>query len=491
MAARVQEVAKWTRGLVLCCLAGVLTLAEARAEEPKEPEIHPEATTRKAPEELPVNNPQGRVLKAMPEGVRDAATGLAQAHTPSAALMTDIFDLARSRMGSGTSWMPSSSPMFGLMAKIRSWGFMARGNIFAGYNWASSDRGGRQFVSVNSIMFMIWHSLWGGEVLPRIILSWEAFTIRNGYPLVGQTGDTVHGAAFHDRQFPQDLFSEIAALYTRPVHDKIALQLYLALAGEPALGPGSYLYRVSAVSDPLAPLSYALQDSPRVSAGVITAGVFSTELKLEVSWFNGREPDDRRWDLDLNLPDSFATRLTYNPTPSWSAQASYAYFNDPDELAPGVAFHRLTASATYNRRAGPEANWASTVVLGQSIERHGPVMSSLLAETTWNFDGHQTLFGRIEYTEKTARALAVDDVAPSRRYRVGNLTLGYVYYFRPLLSLAPGVGVRTSITPLDADLEPLYGTRVPAGVMGYVQLRPAALTVREGARQPPFPAGAR
>jgi hypothetical protein len=456
----------------------VLGPAGGRAEEPEEPEIHPEATTRRAPEELPMNNPQGPMIRAMPEGVRDAASELAQAHTPSAALMTDVFELARSRMGSGTSWMPSSSPMYGLMAKIRSWGFMARGNIFAGYNWASSDRGGHRFVSVNSILFMIWHNLWGGEILPRVILSWEAATIKNGYPLVGQTGDTVEGKAFHDRQFPQDLFSEIAVMYTRPIHDEIALQLYLALAGEPALGPGSYLYRVSAVSDPLAPLSYALQDSPRVSAGVITAGIFTPELKLEVSWFNGREPDDRRWDLDLNVPDSVSTRLTYNPTPSWSAQVSYAYFHGPDELAPGVPFHRLTASATYNRRAGPEANWASTLVVGQSYEHNGPVMSSVLAETNWNFDGHQTLFGRVEYTEKTARALAVEDVAPSRRYQVGNVTLGYVYYFRPMLSLAPGIGVRTSMTPLDTDLAPLYGTRLPVGVMGYAQLRPAALTTR-------------
>ncbi|HEX6242478.1 MAG TPA: hypothetical protein VFZ61_16310, partial [Polyangiales bacterium] len=262
-----------------------------------------------------------------------------------------------------------------------------------------------------------------------------------------------------------------------PVHDSLALQLYLALAGEPALGPGSYLYRVSAVSDPLAPLSYALQDSPRVSAGVITAGIFGQQVKFEVSWFNGREPDDRRWDLDLDVPDSFATRLTYNPTPAWSAQVSYAYFHGPDELAPEVAFHRLTASATYDKRSGPEANWASTLVVGQSIEHGGPVMSSVLAETNWNFDGHQTLFGRIEYTEKSARGLAVEDVAPNRRYQVGNVALGYVYYFRPLLSLAPGIGVRASITPLDEDLAPLYGTRLPVGVIGYAQLRPAALTV--------------
>lgn len=458
---------------IACCL--LLLCATARADEP---ELQHEATTRSAPEELPKNNPQGPVIKAMPESVQDAAAGFARAHVPSAALMTDFFDLARSRMGSGTSWMPSSSPMFGLMTRFGAWGFMARGNIFAGYDWYSSKRGGKRFVTTNTLLFMMWHKLWRGEVLPRVILSWEAFTLKNGYPLIGQTGDSTDGARLRDRQHPHDVFSEIAVMYSFSVHEEVAMQLYLAIAGEPALGPGSYLYRVSASSDPLAPLSYSLQDSPRVSAGVITAGVFSRELKYEVSWFNGRGPDSRYWDIDLNVPDSFATRLTYNPIPSVSAQVSYGYFHAPDPTRPDLAVHRITASATYNVRAGPEANWASTVVFGQNIEQSTAATSSVLAETNWNIDGHSTIYGRVEYCEKLARMLIAEDQPRHRRYQVGSLTLGYNYYFRPLLSLAPAVGLRTSIVPLDGELEALYGTRVPVGIMGYVQLRPSALVAR-------------
>jgi hypothetical protein len=148
----------------LFCFSVALTAAEARADDPDKREIQPEATTKDAPEELPENVRKGPVMKAMPEGIQDAAKGLAKAHTPSKALMTDVFDLARSRMGSGTSWMPSSSPMYGLMTKFGSWGFMARGNLFLGYDWYSSKRGGRRFVSINSLLFMVWHSLWGGEI---------------------------------------------------------------------------------------------------------------------------------------------------------------------------------------------------------------------------------------------------------------------------------------------------------------------------------------
>jgi hypothetical protein len=42
---------------IACCL--LLVCGTARADEP---ELAPEATTRNAPEELPRNNPQGKVM---------------------------------------------------------------------------------------------------------------------------------------------------------------------------------------------------------------------------------------------------------------------------------------------------------------------------------------------------------------------------------------------------------------------------------------------
>ncbi len=476
-----------------CC--AVLVGGVARGEEPEfgpEPEIpsrsaeptgeHPELkdhpTTSEAPEEHP-QEAKGGLLEALPK-IQRATAGLAGAHTPTPELMVDFFDLARSRMGSGTSWMPSSSPIYGLMTRFgRDWGFMARGNIFAGYNWFSSERGGKRFISTNSLLFMVWHRLGRGEILPRMILSWEAFTIRDGYALVGQTGDSSHPARFRDRQHPHDLFSELAVMYSFKVHEEIAMQVYLAVAGAPALGPNSYLYRDSAVSDPLAPLGYSAQDAPRVSAPVVTVGVFTRELKFEVSWFNGRGHDGRFWDIDLDLPDSFATRLTYNPRPNWSAQASYGYLRGPDPRRPDLSVHRLTTSATYNVRRGPEANWASTVVLGENLEEGGAHVTTCLAETNWNIDGHNTIYARLEYADKFARNLIVEETGRARRVRVGMLGVGYAYYFRPLLSLAPALGARFSMVPLDARLEPLYGTRLAVGILGYLQIRPSALVLRD------------
>ena len=185
------------------------------------------------------------------------------------------------------------------------------------------------------------------------------------------------------------------------------------------------------------------------------------------------------WHLELDAPNSFATRLTYNPTPSWSAQTSYGFLQGSLSLDTHIAVHRWTTSVTYNRRLGSEENWATTLAVGAAVDENGPANSAALLETNWNFDGHQTLFGRCEYDVKAAARLAVEGVPARTRYRLGSLVLGYVYYFRPLLSLRPGLGVRGSITPLDAELSHLYGTRLPVGVMGYAQLRAAALAVRQ------------
>ena len=58
---------------------------------------------------------------------------------------------------------------------------------------------------------------------------------------------------------------------------------------------------------------------------MVTAGLVTPMAKLELSAFNGREPDESRYDLDLRPPDSFSVRLSANPTPRLSTQVSCGY----------------------------------------------------------------------------------------------------------------------------------------------------------------------
>src|SRR5437899_9046351 len=129
----------------------------------------------------------------------------------------------------------------------------------------------------------------------------------------------------YDRQHPHDLFMEASLTYRRPLSDWLGAELYLAPVGEPALGPPAFMHRASAEGDPFPPLSHHWQDSTHVSFGVATAGLYTRQLKLEGSWFNGREPDEDRWNFDFRPLDSFSLRLSANPVRPVSLQVPYGY----------------------------------------------------------------------------------------------------------------------------------------------------------------------
>ena len=68
--------------------------------------------------------------------------------------------------------------------------------------------------------------------------------------------------------------------------------------GEPALGPVAFMHRASASDIPFAPLSHHTFDSTHIAFGVVTGAVDHGPVTVEASVFNGREPDENRWDFD-------------------------------------------------------------------------------------------------------------------------------------------------------------------------------------------------
>jgi hypothetical protein len=368
--------------------------------------------------------------------------------------------------------------MYGLMLPLGAGGFMFHENIFVGYDGFNSDRGSERFISVNSVMGMAWYPVGPGELTGRVMLSAESLTVgKRGYPLILQTGETADGQPLHDRQHPHDLFMEVALDYTLPLSSGLAFELYVAPSGEPALGPTAFPHRISAISDPLAPIGHHWQDSTHIAFGVLTAGLFTRHWKLEGSWFNGREPDENRWDFDLRTPDSYSGRLSWNPSDHWNLQVSYGYLSSPEPQATSISVHRMTASVSYDSRLGAAGNWATTFVYGHNIESEGPATPAFLLESNWSPEGHHTLFARAEYVQKTGHDLVLPAELEDTRLNVGLLGLGYVYYFGPLSAFMPGLGVRGSAGYVDATLEPFYGTRLPLGLMLFAQLRPEPMSM--------------
>ena len=184
---------------------------------------------------------------------------------------------------------------------------MVHGVAYAEYDKQLGARGDDQFGSINWGMLMAMHSLWGGMLHLHGMLSAEPATIGSaGYPLLLQSGESYRGETLHDRQHPHDLFMELAALYEHPVAQNLALSLYVAPVGEPAIGPVAFPHRPSAASDPLAPLGHHWQDATHITFGVLTLGMFSRTWKVEGSIFNGREPDEHRTDIETRTLDSYA-----------------------------------------------------------------------------------------------------------------------------------------------------------------------------------------
>ena len=205
-------------------------------------------------------------------------------HTGPHEPMRGPLGIARSREGSGTSWLPDASPMFGSMARAGGWHFMFHENLFVGWDAFDSQRGAGRMVGIGWVMGMASHPLGPGELTLRAMLSPEPATVgRGGYPLVLQSGESIDGEPLHDRQHPHDLFMELAASWTVPLGGDVALQLYVAPSGEPALGPTAFPHRPSAFSDPLAPIGHHWQDATHITFGVLTAGLFTRHLKLEAS----------------------------------------------------------------------------------------------------------------------------------------------------------------------------------------------------------------
>src|SRR5262249_32481223 len=145
-----------------------------------------------------------------------------------------------------------------------------------------------------------------------------------------------------------DFFMQLAAIWRVPVTETTGFTLAGGPVGEPALGPVAFMHRASAIDNPTAPLGHHTFDSTHIAFGVVTAAVGHGPRAGEGSVFNGREPDQHRWDFDFARLDSFSGRVWFKPTEHWEFQASSGRLTSPEELEPGNTV-RTTFSGAWTR----------------------------------------------------------------------------------------------------------------------------------------------
>jgi hypothetical protein len=384
------------------------------------------------------------------------------------------------QMGSGTSWAPTSSQM-NMWDKIAGkWLFMFHFNAFAGINSQGGPRGVTKVEAQNWFMPMAFHKVGPGTVELRGMFSFEPFTFPpGGSPLLFQTGETYQGQPLIDRQHPHDLWMELSATYTVALGERATWFVYFGYPGEPALGPPAFMHRASASENPSAALSHHLQDSTHISFGVLTTGFTYRWFKLEGSIFNGREPDENRYNFEAHPWNSRSARLSFAPSKHWSTQVSYGFLRAPEATEPNTDICRATASLQYNKPL-KDGNWASAFIWGrnhQSGGGEGANLNGYTAESTINFLNKNYLFTRLELVDKNEllrpadRArLGITGAHPS--FRIGAYTFGGARDFWQTDKLSLAIGSDVTFYSMPAVLNPLYGNN-PVSWKLFLRLRPA------------------
>lgn len=366
------------------------------------------------------------------------------------------------RDASGTSWQPDVSPHYGLHGRRGGWDLMLHGTVNLVYDNQSGPRGDDKVFVIGHIMGAAARDLSLRDRLQiRIAVTPDPFMGPRGYPLLFATGETADGRTqLIDRQHPHDLVSELSVAVSHRFSNKVSGYLFYGEVGDPAFGPPAYIHRLSIQDDPEAPISHHWLDSTHGTQGVITAGLVLGAVKVEASTFRGREPDQHRYDIEAPKFDSFAARLSWNPTPTLALQASYAFQRSPEQVTPDQNQRRYSASAIYTRKVGANGFWSTTFAWGRRIDiEPGTPSTSLdafILESAVHPDDKWTVFGRgerVDNDELLPEAGAFHGTA----YAVGKISIGAIRDVPVLSHLKIGLGALASRTIVPQGLNAAYG----------------------------------
>ena len=360
---------------------------------------------------------------------------------------------------------------------VGNWQLMQDGVAFLTFNRQGGPRGGSEFKSQNWWMGMAGRQLGRGMLNLSTMLSLDPATVgKRGYRELFQSGEAANGQPVVDRQHPHDFVGQLAASWRVPLNELTGLTIAGGPIAEPALGPVFFAHRPSAAENPISPLGHHTFDSSHISMGVMTLALDRGPWMLEGSLFNGREPDDDRWDImDPGALDSWSTRLWLRPNPAWEFQVSHGFLKEPEELEPGN-LRRTTASVGWMRESGETDFTAATIAVGRNDKDHG-AFHGFLAETTHRF-GMNSLYGRFERQQVESGLLLTGRVPESEEFAdlrdtVTSLTIGGVRDIWRASGYEVGIGGDLVFYGVPQRLEQAYGAR-PVSFHVFMRIRPPA-----------------
>ena len=284
------------------------------------------------------------------------------------------------------------------------WHVMQDAVVYGLFNHQGGPRGGTEFRVPNWWMGMFHRKAGSSDLTLNTMVSIDPLTVgKKGYRELFQVGEAFEGEPLVDYQHPHDLFMQLAAVWRIPIGTRAGFTIAGGPSAEPAIGPVAFIHRASALENPMSPLSHHTFDLTHIAFGVVTAAVDRGPWTIEASVFNGREPDEDRWDFDFGAMNSYAGRLWFRPRDEWEFQVSSAMLKSPEELGHGDIV-RTTGSASWLKRDGEDfiVTAAYGVNNGEDANR-----SALLLEATRR-SGSFTPYGRFEVVEVETGVLLDD-----------------------------------------------------------------------------------
>lgn len=344
--------------------------------------------------------------------------------------------------------------------------WMIHGNGFLVQNFAEGKRGRNRLSAPHMVMTDVGHSYGRHYLNVNLMLTFEKWTFpKDGYPELLQIGEVNEDdEPYIDGQHPHS--SPIMGL---TIGDTIHLgggedyiRMFFAPRGQATEGPIAFMHRPTGMVNPDAPLGHHIgQDVSHITSTVLGSSLSVGRTQIEVSLFNGQEPEPTKVDLPIDKLNSYGVRLAYEFSHDLMAMASAAEVRDPEPHDPTLEKIWRYSGSLYSRSSlEGERLFHNTVIYGHvNNYDHVSVLRSVLDEF-WleqKSSPHQ-YWGRIEFVERTAAELAIENISdPEDAKWVSALTLGYTFKIKVGHDFEAGVGGSLTKDVLSSEFRDAYG----------------------------------
>jgi len=358
-------------------------------------------------------------------------------------------------------------PMAGMPMKM----LMFHGNAFMTETLEEKPRGRNAFSVPNMFMLDAGSSIGAHHYINLDFMgTLEKWTYpKEGTPELLQIGESQEdGTPFLDAQHPHS--SPIMGL---TLSDTIAFgnakdfaKIWFAPRGESTDGPVAFMYRLTGMVKPDAPLGHHIgQDVGHISSTVIGGALRMSDSTLELSTFNGTEPIPTKVDLSLGTPNSYAARWTQAFTSYFYVMASAAYVKSPEPSEPELD-HLWRYSVSAYEDSHLESGWMihNTLIWGLINGYDSASALNSFAEEFWLHKGVRNIWGRLEVLQRTPAELEISGSSDANKGQwVTALTLGYTHEVASYGGAKFGLGGSLTKDFLPSDFQSAYGGNPVSG----------------------------